>query len=126
MKNLKKQVRKGKVTEEVLGNVIFSFNRGAKKERGSREDLYRMKTELLREFFFPKEIHLLNGKEYLYYEVGRYKFHIPHASLDYSYKGLEVFLMDRANPPKRRRMSCLPLEFCLYLYNNKNHLSLAN
>ena len=127
MKNFRQQIKRGEITEELLGVVVFSLNRGAKKEGNvDMQLLYKMKVELLSEFFTPNEIHLLNGIEHLYYEVEKYKFHVPHELLDYRYSDLNLYVMDRENPPKRRKMSCLSLKFCQYFYNNKNRLRLVS
>jgi hypothetical protein len=126
MRSYKRQVKCGKITEELFASVVYSLNRTAKKENCAHSmELYDMKTNLLKQFIHPSEIHLLNGKEYLYYEVTCYKFHVPHELLDYEYKNLNVFIMSRENPTRPNKMSCLSLEFCKYFYNNKERLCLA-
>lgn len=114
-----KNLKKGIVTDEMLGAAIFSVNKRAKNWRDkqneyrnvrwesraygiwyrdyydnesnarAKKEKYYKMKETLLKYVEPKCLHIDNNGTYLYYELAGYKFHSPVRDAS-QYMGLEV------------------------------------
>lgn len=81
--NWKKDLKANKIRERLYAMCIYSVNKRAKnyREQSNKEkkkEMYLIKRKLLSKLEHEK-VHIHKGKQFYYYELGGYKFHIPAA-----------------------------------------------
>ena len=107
-------VNQNKITEEILGEVIYSINKRAKNWRNQKrkyknylldqydsydnavdneKKYYKMKSDMLEKFMYKLVRYKLDDSlYYLYYKIGGYTFHQPIEKSELeNFKDLDVF-----------------------------------
>lgn len=132
-------VNQNKITEEILGEVIYSINKRAKNWRNQKrkyknylldqydsydnavdneKKYYKMKSDMLEKFMYKLVRYKLDDSlYYLYYKIGGYTFHQPIEKSELeNFKDLDVDVLEDFETFGRYATELLSVQFCKKVY----------
>lgn len=132
-------VNQNKITEEILGEVIYSINKRAKNWRNQKrkyknylldqydsydnavdneKKYYKMKSDMLEKFMYKLVRYKLDDSlYYLYYKIGGYTFHQPIEKSELeNFKDLDVDVLEDFETFGRDSTELLSVQFCKKVY----------
>ena len=132
-------VNQNKITEEILGEVIYSINKRAKNWRNQKrkyknylldqydsydnavdneKKYYKMKSDMLEKFMYKLVRYKLDDSlYYLYYKIGGYTFHQPIEKSELEdFKDLDVDVLEDFETFGRDTTELLSVQFCKKVY----------
>lgn len=132
-------VNQNKITEEILGEVIYSINKRAKNWRNQKrkyknylldqydsydnavdneKKYYKMKSDMLEKFMYKLLRYKLDDSlYYLYYKIGGYTFHQPIEKSELeNFKDLDVDVLEDFETFGRDATELLSVQFCKKVY----------
>lgn len=132
-------VNQNKITEEILGEVIYSINKRAKNWRNQKrkyknylldqydsydnavdneKKYYKMKSDMLEKFMYKLVRYKLDDSlYYLYYKIGGYTFHQPIEKSELeNFKDLDVDVLEDFETFGRDATGLLSVQFCKKVY----------